>query len=252
MVDTLLAQKKDMRQVWTADGRRVPVTQLYVGGNTIVRTVPALRTSSSEPSDTAGVRVQLGFGAKKMKNMPQPQRKQLEKAGIQQGVRVFFEATTQQELSAGQQIAVQEAFQAGDILSLTGQSKGRGFTGVVKRWGFAGGPRTHGQSDRERAPGSVGAGTTPGRIFPRKRMAGRSGNDTVTLENVRVVAVNPETQALWVAGTVPGAFNSFIRLSKGNAGEAMNLTSESYRLLDIHPTQEAQSAPETGSNEENA
>lgn len=255
MVDTLLAQKKDMRQVWTVDGRRVPVTQLYVGGNTVVRLLQSAAEGENGDTTDAAVRAQLGFGAKKFKNMAQPQRKQFEKAGIQTGKRVFFEATVENsELTAGQELNVQDTFQPGDRIKLMGLSKGRGFTGVVKRWGFAGGPRTHGQSDRERAPGSIGAGTTPGRVWPRQKMAGRSGSETITLENVRIIAINPATQTVWVSGTIPGAYNSFIRLQKQTTGEALSLTDESYRLLDITPAQEATAseADDTASNQENA
>lgn len=254
MVDTLLAQKKDMRQVWTVDGRRVPVTQLFVGGNTIIRLIQDKKnaTADAEGTDSVATRAQLGFGPKKFKNMAQPQRKQFEMAGIQTGKRVFFEATLDTEVQAGQELNVQDTFQPGDRIKLMGISKGRGFTGVVKRWGFAGGPRTHGQSDRERAPGSIGAGTTPGRVWPRQKMAGRSGSDTITLENVRIIAINPETQVVWVSGTIPGAYNSFIRLQKQTTGEALSLTEDSYTLLDIKPAQEASVATEAATSEENA
>jgi ribosomal protein L3 len=95
-------------------------------------------------------------------------------------------------------------FQLGDLVKVTGWSKGKGFTGVIKRWGFKGGPRTHGQSDRERAPGSIGQGTDPGRVFPGKKMAGRAGGQRVTIRGLKVFAVDEKDAVLSVTGPVPG------------------------------------------------
>ncbi len=210
MVDTVLAQKKDMRQVWTTDGTRLVVTKLFVGGNVVVRTV-------SQQDDST--QVQIAFGEKKMKNMAKAQQAQLAAAKIEEGRRVFIETKATEALEAGRILLAEEVVAAGDSLKISASSKGKGFTGVVKRWGFAGGPKTHGQSDRQRAPGSIGAGTTPGRVWPGKKMAGRSGGATVTLENVSVVAVNPTEQVIWVKGTVPGAFNSIVRIQKQGTGK---------------------------------
>ena len=108
-------------------------------------------------------------------------------------------------------------FKAGDVVDVTGISKGKGFAGVVKRHHFAGGPKTHGQSDRHRAPGSIGATTTPGRVFKGMRMAGHMGNSRVTVQHLEVVEADPARNLLLVKGAVPGANNRLllIRKSKG-------------------------------------
>lgn len=102
----------------------------------------------------------------------------------------------------------------GDLVKVTGWSKGKGFTGVVKRWKFAGGPRTHGQSDRERAPGSIGQHTTPGRVFKGKKMAGRAGGDKVTISGLTVMDVEEEDKLLLIKGLVPGQKNGPLTVKK--------------------------------------
>jgi len=102
----------------------------------------------------------------------------------------------------------------GDKVKVTGTSKGKGFAGVVKRWHFAGGPRTHGQSDRERAPGSIGQTTTPGRVYKGKKMAGRMGGKKVTVKGLKVVEVKPEENLLVIKGLVPGAKGGKVLVSK--------------------------------------
>lgn len=106
------------------------------------------------------------------------------------------------------------ALAVGDKVKITGISKGKGFAGVVKRWKFAGGPRTHGQSDRERAPGSIGQTTTPGRVYKGKKMAGRMGGKKVTIKGLKVVEIKPEEKLLVVKGLIPGNKGSFVRVSK--------------------------------------
>ena len=101
-------------------------------------------------------------------------------------------------------------FKAGDSVKVTGRSKGRGFTGVMKRWGFKGGPRTHGQSDRQLAPGSIGQGTDPGRVFPGKKMPGRFGGHQVTISGLSVFEVDEKAQVLSVTGPVPGPRNGWL------------------------------------------
>lgn len=102
----------------------------------------------------------------------------------------------------------------GDKVKVTGVSRGKGFAGVVKRWKFAGGPRTHGQSDRERAPGSIGQTTTPGRVYKGKKMAGRLGGKKVTIKGLKVVEVKPEEKLLVIKGLVPGGKNSKVVVTK--------------------------------------
>lgn len=225
MVDKLFAQKKDSRQVWTADGQRLVVTKLVMSGNSLVRTV--------------GNRVQIAFGDKKLKNVAAAQRKQLEKVGLQVGKRAFFETTASEEIAPGTQIAVESVLSAGDVVKISGTSKGKGFAGVIKRHGFHGGPRTHGQSDRERAPGSIGQRTTPGRVFPGMRMAGRMGGDTKTLETASVVAVDPASQTVWIKGTLPGSYNSLITVAKVKSAQPVELNQVSRGLLNLAEPVEA-------------
>ncbi len=115
--------------------------------------------------------------------------------------------------TSGTAITVSDVFVPGDIVDVTGISKGKGFAGGVKRWGFKGGPRTHGQSDRERAPGSLGQTTTPGRVYKGKKMAGRMGQETVTVKNLEVIEVTADGMLL-IKGLVPGSLNSIVVVKK--------------------------------------
>lgn len=248
MVSKLLGQKKGMSQVWTAAGQRWPVTEISMADNVVVRVTGTAEeaeeidkninkdTNNNTSKNTNAqdkYQVQIAFGDKKLKNMPAPTRQQLQKAGIKNGKRIFVETTTQQDLQPGTSIRVEDVLSPGDVVNVTGQSKGRGFTGVMKRWGFAGGKRTHGQSDRERAPGSIGAGTTPGRVWKGKRMAGRSGNQQVTLLDCVVVAVDQAKQSIWVKGTVPGSYNGFIQIIKQQENVKLDLHDSTTDILHI-------------------
>jgi hypothetical protein len=108
-----------------------------------------------------------------------------------------------------------EQFEAGSYVDVTATSKGRGFAGVVRRWNFRGGPKTHGQSDRWRAPGSIGAGTTPGRVWKGQKMGGHMGDATSTVRNLLVVAIDPSRHLLFVEGSVPGARNGVVIVQPG-------------------------------------
>jgi large subunit ribosomal protein L3 len=112
------------------------------------------------------------------------------------------------------QVITAETFREGELVDVVGTSKGHGFQGGVKRHGFRGGPRTHGQSDRLRAPGSIGSSATPGRVFKGMRMAGRMGNDRVTVQNLRVLRVDPSRNLLLVRGSVPGANESLVLVKR--------------------------------------
>lgn len=117
------------------------------------------------------------------------------------------------DLEVGQKLDV-SLFTPGDLVDVAAASKGRGFAGVVRRYGFAGGPKTHGQSDRWRAPGSIGAGTTPGRVFKGTRMAGRMGAERVTVRNLEVLAVDPERNLLALKGAVPGGYGTLVTIRR--------------------------------------
>lgn len=115
---------------------------------------------------------------------------------------------------AGKESKLNELFKQGDFVFVTGISKGKGFAGVVKRYRFKGGPRTHGQSDRERAPGSIGSTTTPGRVLKGKRMAGRLGHQRVTVKNLLVAKIDTEKNILYVKGAVPGIKKGVVEIKK--------------------------------------
>lgn len=169
----------------------------------------------------------LKFGFGNTKNINKPQLGELQKAGIKTPLRFFAEFRLvpsnpgleennkmiqlgDVKLQVGDEIKPPIFFKKGDMLTVTGVTKGKGFQGVVKRHGFAGGPRTHGQSDRERAPGAIGQTTTPGRIFRGKRMAGRMGQETVTIKNLEVIEVRDD--GVLIKGLVPGPTKGFIRV----------------------------------------
>jgi large subunit ribosomal protein L3 len=214
MITQILATKRHMTQAWTADGVRIPVSVLRAGDCMIIK-----------PGNKTG-KLLVGASAKKLKNVNKPQRSQLEKAGFSIGFRKMAEVTVDadtaaESLTPGTKINASDVLAVGDMVKVTGISKGTGFTGVVKLWGFAGGPRTHGQSDRERAPGSIGSGTTPGRVYKNKKMAGRGGNETVTVLGLQVVAINGDD--VWVKGLVPGAMNGIVTITKTGTGKFAGL-----------------------------
>ncbi len=205
MITALLGKKLGMSQTFDEKGKRIPVTLVLAGPNWI-----------TEVEDKPGYKsIQLGFGT--IKNLSKAEIGHLKKAGLDTKLR-FLRSFTVNEIGEsekpGTQVAVDAVFAPGDVIRVTGTSKGKGFAGVVKRHHFRGGPRTHGQSDRERAPGSIGQTTTPGRVYKGKRMAGRMGSDTVTIRKLQVVAVDPATQILTIKGLVPGAVNGLLIISK--------------------------------------
>jgi large subunit ribosomal protein L3 len=124
-----------------------------------------------------------------------------------------FRFENQEDLELGDEVGV-SIFEVGDKITITGTSKGKGFQGGVKRYNFRGGPKTHGQSDRHRAPGSIGAGSTPGRVIKGMRMAGRMGGQKVTVKNLQLLFVDPDRNLLMVKGAVPGVKDSLLTIRK--------------------------------------
>lgn len=205
MMQALLGIKLGQSQAFDESGKRIPVTEILAGPNWITEVENQEHFKS----------IQLGFGT--TKNLNKAEAGHLKKAGLDiklRFLRSFTVSQIEESEKAGTQIAVDSVFQAGDTIRVTGISKGKGFAGVVKRHNFRGGPRTHGQSDRERAPGSIGQTTTPGRVYKGKKMAGRMGSDTVTIRNLKVIAVDPTTHHLTIKGLVPGAINGLLIISK--------------------------------------
>ena len=160
--------------------------------------------------------IQLAIGSKSVKSAKQPQASKLKAASLTNPPFWFREVRLEvpAELKVGDQLTADKGLAVGALVKASGTVKGRGFTGVVKRHGFHGGPKTHGQSDRHRAPGSIGMRTTPGRVWKGKRMAGRYGGHTITVKNLKVLAIEPEKNLLTITGTVPGAINSLVTITK--------------------------------------
>jgi len=199
----LIGRKLGMAQIFMKDGSVIPVTTIEAGPCTVVQ----VKTAENDGYQA----VQLGFGEKR--RLKEPEKGHLKGLGKFRYLREFrWEAG--QEVKPGQQFQV-DLFQPGDRVDVTGVSKGKGFAGGVKRHHFAGGPKTHGQSDRHRAPGSVGSTTTPGRVYKGKRMAGHMGAERVTVQGLEVVQADKDKNLLLVRGAVPGARGGLLLIQKG-------------------------------------
>ncbi len=200
----LIGQKIAQTQGFLEDGTRVPLSIIAVGGNVVSQ----VKTPEKEGYSS----IQLSFG----ENMrpDKPTSGHIKKAGLSTTPRFFREIRVDDVAgaTAGSPVVIDEVFEAGDYVDVTGTSKGKGFAGVVKRYRFAGGPRTHGQSDRERARGSSGSGTTPGRVYKGKKMAGRMGNEQVTVKNLEVLEIKDDL--ILVKGLIPGTRGSIVVLNK--------------------------------------
>lgn len=216
-ITTIIGKKLDQTQGFLEDGRRVPLTVVKVSGNVVTQ----LKQTDKEGYNA----VQIGFGENKRPDKPTAGH--IKAAGLTTNPRFFREVRVDKlpDAEVGSSIVVSEAFEVGDLVDVTGTSKGKGFAGVVKKWHFRGGPRTHGQSDRERARGSSGSGTTPGRVFKGKKMAGHMGDARSTVKNLEVLEVS-EDQIL-VKGLIPGSKGSIVVISKvGKNKKYMPLWSE--------------------------
>lgn len=211
MTTGLLGKKLGMTQIFDVQGRVVPVTVIEAGPCTVVQR----KKRQSDGYDA----VQIGFDTRKAHLVNKPMLGHFRHAG-KGAFRVLRELRVDSEssLEVGQELRV-DIFREGDYVDVTGQTKGRGFSGVVKRWGFRGGRATHG-SMFHRAPGSIGGSSFPSRVFKNMKMGGHYGNERVTVLNLRVVAIQPEKNLLLVRGAVPGAKNGlvFVRraIKKGN------------------------------------
>ena len=202
MIQGIIGRKLGMTQIFGEDGKAEAVTAIEAGPCAIIQ----VKTVAKEGYNAA----QLGFSEAKRLNSPQ--RGHLKGLGQFKYLREFRVADTE-AIKVGDRIDV-SLFKDGDLVDITGISKGKGFAGVVKRYHFAGGPKTHGQSDRHRAPGSIGATTSPGRVFKGQRMAGHMGNSRVTVRHLEVSAADPARNLLLVRGAVPGAKNGLLIIRK--------------------------------------
>ena len=206
-VKGILGKKIGTTQVFRENGNADCVTAVRVEGCVVTQ----VKTTDNDGYDG----VQVGYEPTKRLN--KPREGHLKKVGEQ--FRYLREVPVDEieDVEVGQRIDV-GVFQAGDRVDATGLSKGRGFAGGVKRWHFHGGPKTHGQSDRHRAPGSIGAGSSPGRVLKGLKMAGHMGNVRITVRNLEVVEADPERGLLLLKGSVPGATNSLVMVSKVGRG----------------------------------
>jgi large subunit ribosomal protein L3 len=211
-VKGLLGIKLGMSQVFDEAGQVIPVTIIEAGPCFVTQ----IKTNESDGYSA----VQVGFGETKEQRLTGGQKghlglsksKSKKKAGIP-AVRHLREFKTKdtEGYKVGQTLTV-EQFEEGDRIDVVGKTKGRGFAGVVKRHGFAGGIRTHGQSDRHRAPGSIGSTSSVGRVFKGKRMAGRMGNERHTAQNLTIVRIDADKNLIAVKGAVPGAKGGLVQI----------------------------------------
>jgi len=206
MLQGIIGRKLGMTQIFK-EAKAEAVTAIEAGPCTVTQ----VKMVTKEGYNAA----QLGFGdAKRLKS---PQRGHLKGLGKFKHLREL-RIGDDEGIEAGQTLDV-SLFQPGDLVDITGISKGKGFAGVVKRHHFAGGPKTHGQSDRHRAPGSIGASASPGRVLKGKRMAGHMGNSKVTVRHLEVIEADPARNLLLVKGAVPGGKNGLVLIKKSGRGE---------------------------------
>ncbi|MCK4274145.1 MAG: 50S ribosomal protein L3 [Dehalococcoidales bacterium] len=209
MTEGIIGKKLGMTQVFGEGGRAEAVTAIEAGPCTVMQ----VKTADKEGYSAA----QLGFGeAKKAKSGKRGKAKEKETTKFK--YLREFKLDESQPVEAGQTIDV-SLFKAGDMVDITGTSKGKGFAGVVKRYHFKGGPKTHGQSDRHRAPGSIGSTTTPGRVYKGMHMSGHMGSRRVTASNLEVLEADPARNLLLVKGAVPGTVNSLLLIRKSRRGK---------------------------------
>lgn len=199
----LLGRKIGMTTYYHEDGTAESVTAVEVG--------PCVVTQVKTEARDGYEAVQLGFGSARRLNSPEAGHQ--DRSGRKFTHLQEFGVDDLSEFEVGQEIKA-DVFEVGEPIKVIGTSKGKGFSGVVRRWGFRGGPKTHGQSDRHRAPGSIGAGTSPGRVWPGTKMAGHYGVDRVTVKGLKIVATDPEKNVVLVRGPIPGANNGIVRIEK--------------------------------------
>ena len=203
----LIAKKIGMTSVYSASGNNVPCTILEVGPCVVTQ----VRTVDKDGYEA----VQLGFGSRKESRLSKPLKGHFEKAGVSPQQKLVEFKGFDQDLNLGDSLKVEDVFEEGQYVSVIGTSKGKGFQGVVKRHNFAGvGQATHGQHNRLRAPGSIGAASDPARVFKGMRMGGQMGNARVTTENLEIIKVIPEDGLMFVKGAVPGHTNATVLIRR--------------------------------------
>jgi large subunit ribosomal protein L3 len=191
----LLGNKIGMTQIFDESGNIIPVTILKIGPCVVTQ----VKTKSKDGYDS----IQIGYGNVSSKSLSQPELGHLQKSNIQPLKYLKeFKITEEDKFSIGQELNV-ESFSPGQFVNIRGKSIGKGFSGLQKRYNFTRGPMTHG-SKNHRAPGSIGMGTTPGRVLPGKKMAGQLGNKITTIKKLKIIQINSEENILVIKGSVPG------------------------------------------------
>jgi len=210
-MEGIIGRKAGMTQIFGKEGEFIPVTVIEAGPCPIAQ----VKTAEKDGYNA----LQLAFGQKRKTLFNKPTTGHFEKAKIEpkRFLREFRLAKLDKQLEQGKEIKV-DLFTVGEKVDVTGISKGLGFQGVVRRHKFRGGPKTHGQSDRVRAPGSVGSSSYPSRTYKGQRMAGRMGGERVTVSNLEVVGVDLEKNILLIRGAVPGKKNAILLVKKSKRG----------------------------------
>lgn len=221
MLTSVFATKIGMTQAWTQSGKRLPVTKCKAQLHRVVavRDEQVRDKSTLTPELISVKQVIIGYGNRPLKRLTKPLQGILTKQGFSDGVKKMMTVRVSPDaldtaITAGSTVSLSSELEVGDLVQVQGTSKGRGYAGVVKRHGFHGGPATHGQSDRERAPGSIGQRTTPGRVFKNHRMAGHFGVELKTVTGLVVLRVDDETGEIWLSGPVPGSISSLLKITK--------------------------------------
>jgi large subunit ribosomal protein L3 len=206
MIKGILGKKLGMTQIFAKDGKRIPVTVVEAGPCTVLQK----KTVATDGYTS----VQLGFVEKSAHRVNKPELGHFRKAG--KGAFAHLREVridNADEFQVGDEITCSAIFAAGDIIDVSGTSKGKGFQGVIKRWKFSGGRSSHG-SMFHRGPGSIGCSAWPSRVFKGKKMAGQMGNERVTVQNLQIVEVRPEENIILVKGAIPGAKNGVVMIQK--------------------------------------
>ncbi|MEO1131374.1 MAG: 50S ribosomal protein L3 [Cyanobacteria bacterium J06639_1] len=200
----LLGKKLGMTQIFDEEGLSIPVTAVQVGPCTVTQ----IKTDATDGYNA----IQIGFDSAKEKHLTKPEKGHLAKAGVEEFLRHLkeFRVDSTDEYELGQAVTA-DSFEAGQLVDISGTTIGRGFAGYQKRHNFRRGPMAHG-SKNHRLPGSTGAGTTPGRIYPGKRMAGRYGGKRTTIRKLTVVRVDADRNLLLIKGAVPGVEGGLIEV----------------------------------------
>jgi len=205
MAKGILGKKLGMTQIFDETGKVIPVTVIEAGPCSVVQ--------KRTPEIDGYTAIQLGFGTIKEKNVNKPMKGQFEKAGVKPTRYLReFRFPEAEEYQVGQEVKA-DMFAAGEYVDVTGLTKGKGYAGVIKRWGFSRGPMSHGASLRHRPTGSLG-GRTPARVFPGRKMSGRLGNERVTIQKLQVVKVDSDRNLILIKGSVPGIKGALVEVKK--------------------------------------